>query len=708
MDPWAQMMTATNPLLAAALAYASRGWRVFPLPPRGKIPAPGSHGFKDATTDLEKIERWWADNPNFNVAIATGEVSDLFVTDLDGYKYPSQTDAEEAIQPYKIPETPTVLTGAGGFQYFTKFPTGKNLTISGGKLGAFIDTRGNGGYVVAPPSIHPNGRPYRWYEFEDAPLAPTPVEIVEKLETHQARSLLSSAEVLKGPRHHTLLTAAALMRSAGFVAPEIYAALDKLRKRFDLSDGRVISDKELSDIAEWVGSKEKGLVNIDAVVHGEQIAKSLAAGFSEAVEEVVRDIDIANPGHFPERLLKVPGVIGSMCEYINRTSIKRQPIFALGASLAAFGSLIGRKTETQTRGRSNLYCVAVGESGCGKDRARQAIKELLVAAGADALLGPEDLASEAGMLAVLVTQPAVLFQLDEIGHLLRAMTDPRAGTHLTGIVSAWLKLYSSSATVYKGKAYADTSRNPTIQQPNACVYGTTVPESLWQAMGAESVTNGLLARCLVFVTNEPDPRRQIPERNDPPAKLVETLRWWHLQGYGPSNMSATNPSPRMLHRNAGAEMLFAALDESVRAEKAKMGDNPLRALWTRTEQIADQLSLIYACSRDHLADTIDVEAATWGRDLSVYLTRRLIWECSLHVSENATEATAKRVLRIIQDCHEGITGRDLGRKTRWLKIRDREEILKSLLDVGDVRQFVKETSGRSAVMWEATAKGSSR
>lgn len=695
------MMTATNPLLAAALAYAARGWLVFPCLPRSKKPAT-LHGFKDATTDPKIINGWWLGNPDCNIGVATGEKSGLFVLDLDCYKAGSHQELLDQLGG-PIPDTPTAATGGGGYQYFLDYPKGSNLTISGGKLGAFIDTRGEGGYVVVAPSIHPSGQAYRWSEFEELPPAPTPGWVVERLETQKSRSILSSAEKLTGPRHHTLLTAAALMRSAGFIPPEIYAALDKLRDRLDTSDGRILADKEIQDIAEWVGAKDLGIVNIEAVVHGEQIAASLASGYGEAVGEVVVDLDMHNPGQFPESLLIVPGVIESMCSYINRTSIKRQPVFALAASLASFGSLIGRKVETVTGGRTNLYCVGVGDSGCGKDRARQAVKELFLAAGADGLLGPEDLASESGMLSVLVQQPAVLFQLDEIGHLLRALTDPRAGAHLTGIVSAWLKLYSSAATVYKGKAYADPERNPVIHQPNACVYGTTVPESLWQAMGSESVTNGLLARCLVFCTNDHDPIRQIPEPKQTPEHLVDVLRWWHIHGYGKqANLSLANPTPRMLKRTADAEAVFQKLDGDVRAEKLRLVESPLKALWTRTEQIADQLSLLYACSCDHEATEIDLQAATWARDLSVYLTRRLLWECSRHVAENAVEAVHKRVLRIIQDARNGISQRDLSRKTQWLKQRERDEVLKALVDCGDVRQRVEETDGRSRIIWQST------
>ncbi len=259
-------------MLEYALAYAKKGWPVFPCWPKTKKPAT-PHGFKDASTDEGQIRSWWADNPQFNIAIATGSVSGLFVFDVD--QKPGRTLEEALDELPKIPDAPTVLTGGGGYQYFWKYPEGSELSISGGKLGVGIDTRGNGGYVVVPPSLHPTGNRYRWYDLEEAALPDTPPWVIERLEVQRGRAVLSGAEKLTGGRHDTLMTAAALMRGNGFIPAEIYAALDKMRDRLDVSDGRVIEDKEIADIANWCAEKDVGAVNIGAVAEGAAIARGL-------------------------------------------------------------------------------------------------------------------------------------------------------------------------------------------------------------------------------------------------------------------------------------------------------------------------------------------------------------------------------------------------------------------------------------------------
>jgi KaiC/GvpD/RAD55 family RecA-like ATPase len=152
----------------AALWYATqRGWAVFPLKPGEKVPLT-KNGFLDASTSAEQIAAWWTDKPNANIGIATGEVSGIVVVDVDG---PQGEAAMTAFGP--MPATPVSLTGKGRHLIFLRPAAGfKN---SAGKLGPKIDTRGDGGYIVAPPSAHPNGGRYHWAKG----LHPAKIEVAE-------------------------------------------------------------------------------------------------------------------------------------------------------------------------------------------------------------------------------------------------------------------------------------------------------------------------------------------------------------------------------------------------------------------------------------------------------------------------------------------------------------------------------------------------
>lgn len=147
----------------AALAYAQQGLNVFPLQPNGKTPLT-AHGLDDATTDAMTIETWWERWPNANIAIRTG---DVLVVDED--KLGAFTDY--AAEEHKlIPTTRIVKTSNGRHFYF--FQNETRVRNTAGKLAQGIDTRGDGGYVVAPPSVHPSGSVYEVDADEPIALAP--------------------------------------------------------------------------------------------------------------------------------------------------------------------------------------------------------------------------------------------------------------------------------------------------------------------------------------------------------------------------------------------------------------------------------------------------------------------------------------------------------------------------------------------------------
>lgn len=140
-------------MIRHALALASQGAAIFPCRCRGKTPAVAG-GLKVATTDRDQITAWWTENPTYNIGLATGEISNLFVVDVDG------PDAERELQQLELPATVQTIT-ARGRHYFFRHP---NVPVrnSAGKIAPHIDVRGDGGYCIAPPSIHESGHVYRW------------------------------------------------------------------------------------------------------------------------------------------------------------------------------------------------------------------------------------------------------------------------------------------------------------------------------------------------------------------------------------------------------------------------------------------------------------------------------------------------------------------------------------------------------------------
>lgn len=192
----------------AALDLAARGLPVFPLEARGKRPLTPT-GCKAATLDPAMIAEWWDRWPTANIGIATG--SGLFVFDVDGPEGEAALVELEA-KNGKLPETLQVRTGRGRHVYFRGGPRLKN---SAGKLGPKLDTRGEGGYVVAPPSVHESGAVYTFTN-PGTPMADVPAWLVERLtEKPKAEPRPPAPPVGRGYGAAALADAARTIAAAG-------------------------------------------------------------------------------------------------------------------------------------------------------------------------------------------------------------------------------------------------------------------------------------------------------------------------------------------------------------------------------------------------------------------------------------------------------------------------------------------------------------
>ena len=213
----------------AAIEYAKKGFAVFPLKYRDKVPLT-RNGCKDATTDAAQIKAWWQQHPNANIGLATGAVSqNVFVIDLD-------IDEDRGIDGYHsledwqrehgdFPETWTAITGRGGYHLYYR-GNGK-IKNSAGIIDG-VDIRGNGGYVVAPPSIHKNGRRYEWEyspdEFELAKADNNVMYFLNHDDHRQSASFTMPNIVSAGQRNQMLFRFACMMQAKGASDQSVFAA----------------------------------------------------------------------------------------------------------------------------------------------------------------------------------------------------------------------------------------------------------------------------------------------------------------------------------------------------------------------------------------------------------------------------------------------------------------------------------------------------
>jgi hypothetical protein len=208
-----------NELLNVARSYHEQGFSVIPIQPREKKPLIVWDKYQTQRTTEEEIKAWWAKWPDANAGIVTGAISGLVVIDLDSVE--AKDKLKGLLPDYDLSVVPRSRTGKG-WQLFFRHPRVTTPNRAGVIPG--LDVRGDGGYVVAPPSIHPNGKTYKWEVPIDGELPKLPLELFKLIASPASHSdngyrerfdtARALAGVPEGQRDETLFKFASKLRAA--------------------------------------------------------------------------------------------------------------------------------------------------------------------------------------------------------------------------------------------------------------------------------------------------------------------------------------------------------------------------------------------------------------------------------------------------------------------------------------------------------------
>jgi hypothetical protein len=217
--------------LTAVLDSLHRGFYIFPLHNptkdgcscgKSECTSVGKHPrilnwTRKASNDPAIIKSWWSLWSQANVGVATGEKSSVIVLDVDDKHAESGSKSLRKLQEQygPLPNTLTATTGNGRHHYF-KYP-GLPIKCSTGKLGDGLDIRGDGGYVVAPPSVHATGRRYQWTD-DSAEIAQAPNWLLDLL---TVEDVPDSESIPAGKRTNTLYAEVCVLFRSGMLEPDV-------------------------------------------------------------------------------------------------------------------------------------------------------------------------------------------------------------------------------------------------------------------------------------------------------------------------------------------------------------------------------------------------------------------------------------------------------------------------------------------------------
>src|SRR3972149_1002269 len=260
----------SGPVVQQALAYAARGWSVFPVHSikhgqctcsnKSTCSRPGKHprtekGLLEATTDYKVIQNWGDTWANSNIGIRMGSGFGFFAIDIDPRHEGDKTLADLESIHGKLPESFTVQTGGheDGKHYYFKYP---GFKVKSKTYFQGIDIKGDGGYVVGAGSLHISGRHYTI--LKDVPVSDAPQWLIERLRAEsegqqKAQNNESSSDtdiIQEGQRKTTLMSLAGSMRRRGMTESEISAALHVINAK---RCSPPLPTHEVDDVAKSVG-----------------------------------------------------------------------------------------------------------------------------------------------------------------------------------------------------------------------------------------------------------------------------------------------------------------------------------------------------------------------------------------------------------------------------------------------------------------------
>ena len=360
-----------NERARAALLYPKRfDWPVFPA--KGKVPLT-PNGFRDATKDPTQIRAWWREYPDANVAIPTGSISGFDALDID-LRHGGEGSLDELVRQHgPLPETAESLTGGGGHHVLFKHGEGvKNAA----DIKPGIDVRGDGGYIVVPPSMHESGRSYAWEQSsrpEDVDIAEWPRWLLALLPSRNGSTPPAPAvgeEIPEGRRNATFCSLAGTMRARDMSRGAIEAALFEENKKCSPP----LSENEIKKIA--------GSVSRYPAPEPTKPSKAPSGGFAGSEPERFGEAEWPEPEALPEGLPPVepfpfellPGSLRPWVEDIAERMQCPPDYLAVGA-MVALGATVGRQVGIRPRRQDdwlvvpNLWGIAVGNPGLMKSPA---------------------------------------------------------------------------------------------------------------------------------------------------------------------------------------------------------------------------------------------------------------------------------------------------------------------------------------------------
>lgn len=757
-------------LREAALRYANNGWAVFPVHHilndgqcscgsekcrdkqkyRGKHPVT-VNGVLDATIDNKKIESWWDGTTLHNIGLATGKSSAIWVLDVDdgGDETIKKLESEFG----ELPKTATSKTGSGGYHLVFTYDERIKSRV---KSLAGLDTRAEGGYIIAAPSNHFSGGSYEWLT-DLKPVETAPEWLIVKLNERH--------EPIKSNHQQTEIKFTGdidfdeLIEAIQFIPADnrddwlhVGMALKDTNNAsaFDLWDGwsrRTNSDNydHKSQLSVWKSFKgglitiatvydlaikngwvrkfpERDLSHVDLSGILSQLNKEIIEEKQESENEIkeeqkdilhVESEEIVNDSHGKsDPMLCAPGILGEIAQFHIDTAQKYQPELAVSSAVSLLSVILSRRFATNANNLTSLYCLGVAPSGEGKEHGLKMISSILRKSDNEYLIGGSWYSSDAAIFSVLKDKPRHIIISDEIGMLLTE-ANAKNNTLKQGAIRLIMEAAGrldgyliptvrSTRGLNKSEGDAEKEFTKPIIHPAISLYGTTTPSTLYEAMSIDHIKSGFLGRFLVFRSKQDLQMSHMPKKNlnDIPQSILQWIKSITTRGGNLSFLDDPHneQQPTVLQFTDRAWDLTVGFERELLELRRSLMINGMDVLVGRAREFSMRVALIAQLSINPMSYQVGEEATKWAIDLVRECFMSLVKDSLDNVTASTFEKQQREFLDVIREIEltgNYATNTDLSRHrvTRKYKAKEKADILSALCDAGDIEIMRDNSNG---------------
>lgn len=355
----------------------------------------------------------------------------------------------------------------------------------------------------------------------------------------------------------------------------------------------------------------------------------------------------------------LPGLIGSVRDFILDAAPHPNADIALAGSIALMAGITGRAYNTYTGAGLNQYILLMASTGLGKEAAASGISKLLAAItptvpAAGDFKGPA-LVSSAGLVKWLDKKPSVVSIIGEFGYKLKAISSPKANPNDELLKATLLDIYgkSGAGNVLDPMAYSDRDKQTApIHSPALTLLGESVPGVVYEALNESMVLSGLLPRFMVIeATGQRSPLNETPA-TEPCPQLMQSLADLC------AHVLAINYGNRVevVHADADAKLKFREFGQWVTDQINGEQSETLRELWNRAHLKALKVASLCAVGINPFAPVVTVNETMWATNMIVGQVNALIAKFAKGETGEVAGDEVKQQRAIMRAITEYVTG----------------------------------------------------